>query len=506
MRPTFMGFETATRGLMSNQKALDIVANNVTNIGVTGYTRQRVDLVSLNVNMRYTRYNQNSVSFGGQGTGVYGISQVRDSFLDKRFRQEYSDVGYYDTTSKILSDISDAMDEITPSNITIAMDDFYAAWNELLQKEGESTNSANILAKATQLVQVFRQMSSKLDNIWEQQQYNLSSDVENINKILANIAELNDTIRQEKFNCMDVGNNLYQPLELIDQRNVLLDSLSGYADITYVEDSDGMLTVKMGGHVAVQGNTCEKLVMSTDESDPEFKTVRLFWNDTGENVNFASGSVRASTDMLNGRGINAVKNGEVFNQGIHYYKEKINALAKTFADAYNSVIEMTDTNGDVYDPPRYKQLFRFETDYYSGAFTIMINEDWENNAAYICTNVADKLVGGDSDNSYAAKAVALFNSELDFGEFKGKITDYIKFYSVSKLGNDKDFADNRLESVSAIADNLLDQIQGISGVSIDEEGVQMMQWQKAYDAVSRVFTTLDEMLDKLINGTGVVGR
>lgn len=507
MRPTFMGFETATRGLMANQKALDIVANNSTNVATTGYTRQRVDMVSLNVNMRYTRYNQNSVAFAGQGAAVYGVSQIRDTFLDKRFREEYADVGYYGVTSSVLEDLAACMDEIAPATMSTAMSEFETAWKELTLKADEPTNAANIRAKAEQIVSVFRQMSAKIDNVWNQQEYSLGLEVDNINSILRRVAQLNETIAQEKYNCMEVGNELYKPLELLDQRNVLLDQLANYADITYQEDADGMVTVKMGGHVAVEGKEYQAMRMATNSNDPNFKTVRVFWNDSGEDINFASGSIRGATDMLNGRGVHgSAKNGEVFNQGLLYYKDKINMFASTMADAFNNVVELADNNGNPFDPPQYKQLFSFETDAYNGASNIMINPDWEADAAYLVTGVVEKIDNGSDTNSPFAAAYALFEKELDFGEFKGTINSYITYYSHTKLSNDKAYADSRLAAVTTISDNLLNQIQQISGVSLEEEGVDMLMYKKAYDAVSRVFTTLDEMLDKLINGTGIVGR
>lgn len=514
MRPTFMGFETATRGLMVNQKALDIVGNNVTNIGVTGYTRQRVDLVSLSVNMRYTRYNQNSTSFAGQGVGVYGVSQIRDSFLDKRFREEYSDVGYYTETASVLADLHGALDEISPATMSTAMTNFYNEWEGLTQKTNETTGAANLLSQATQIVQVFRQMSAKLDNVWHQQEYSLKLNVNDVNSLLERIAQLNDTISKERFNSMDVGNRNYKPLELVDQRNVLLDQLSAYGDISYVEQPDGQVTVKFGGHIAVEGDKFEKLHMRTNETDEYFKTVTVFWNDTGKEVATSSGSLRGSLDMLNGRGLAADgTKGESFTQGILYYKDKIDQFAYTFADAFNNVVEIADVsdpdNPVPFDPPKYKQLFSFSSDNYMNAANIQISTDWDSDATYLISDVMDKLEnmeGGRDDNSYAAKAKNLFKDRLDFGEFKGSIQDYIVFYSNSKLNNDKAYADSRLEAVSSIADDLLNQIQQVSGVSMEEEGVDMMMYKKAYDAVSRVFTTLDEMLDKLINGTGVVGR
>lgn len=510
MRPTFMGFETATRGLMTNQKSLDVVGHNLTNIGVTGYTRQRADLVSLSVNGRYARYQNNRTQMAGQGSTVYGVNQLRDKFLDKRFREEYADVGYYNVTSSVLEDLSNAIDEVSPATMTSAMNKFQDAWNELLGKTmNEETGAANLLAAATQIVQVFRQISSKIDNVWEQQQYGLSLDLETVNSTLQRIAQLNEEIVRQQHNALEQDNTLYQPLELLDQRNVLLDQLSGFADIQYEAQEDGSVTVWMGAKSddnppVVKGDKFEKLAMSVNDDDPQYKTVSVFWNNTGKEVSFLTGSLRGALDMLNGRGLAMNgQRGETYTEGILYYKDKVDAMAKVFVEAFNNVVEIDDGSSI---SPRYKALFAFENDSYENAAGIRINPEWESDSAYLIKNVKYKIEEGESDNSYAAKGYAKFAEALDFGEFNGTFTDYISFYSVTKLSNNKAFSDTRGEAVTSISETLLDQIQQISGVSMDEEGVDMMQYKKAYDAVSRVFTTLDEMLDKLINGTGVVGR
>ena len=510
MRPTFVGFETATRGMMTNQKALDVVGHNITNIGVTGYTRQRADLVSLTMNGRYSRFHNSRIGAAGQGATVYGVSQTRDAFLDKRFREEYSDVGYYGVTSSVLEDLGNALDEVAPSTMSAAMNKFQNAWNELLGKTmNETTGASNLLASATQVVQVFRQMSAKVDNVWEQQQYGLSLDVDKVNSMLQRVGQLNDEIVRQQHNALDADNALYQPLELLDQRNVLLDQLSEYADIQYETEQDGSVTVWMGpkgdgNKPVVEGKEVETLAMSVNEDNPQRKTVSLYWNSSGKEPVINSGSLRGMTDMLNGRGL-AMESGrgETFTEGILYYKDKIDTMAKTFVEAFNNVVELEDPNAT---EPRYKALFSFETDSEQSAAGIKINSEWEADASFLTKDVKHKIQEGASDNSYAAKAYALFSKSLDFGEYNGSIKDYISFYSVTKLGNSKNFSDTRMEAVSSISETLLNQIQEISGVSMDKEGVDMMQFKKAYDAVSRVFTTLDEMLDKLINGTGVVGR
>ncbi len=502
MRPTFMGFETATRGMMTQQKSLDIVSNNLSNVGTTGYTRQRADHVSLNIDMRYSKFAQNSVPLAGQGVATYGISQIRDPFLDKRFREEYADVGYHDVMSNILTDVSSAIDEISPALMSSAMLEFETSWNELLQKPGETTNAANILANAEQIVSIFHQMSQKLDNVWVQHSDSVQQEVNDVNAILQGIATLNDEISKEIFNSIDVGNMNYQPLELLDQRNVLLDQLSYYGDIFYQEEDNGMVTVTLGGHEVVSGVEYESLAYDTVEIDEGYPTVRIYWNDSGIDANFSTGSLRGYVDALNGRGVHTInEDNSNYSQGILYYKEKIDNFAITFAEAFNNVIAIENT-----DPAQYKTLFTFENDNNPNAASIRINAEWSANSSYILEDVQDKLENGGDDNSFAAKVYRLFQEDMDFGEFTGNMQEYIQFYSATKLGNDLSYNNTRLEAVLTVSNDLLDQVQSISGVSMDEEGVDMMMYQKAYDAVARVFTTLDEMLDKLINGTGVVGR
>ncbi len=496
MRPTFMGFETATRGLMANQKSLDIVANNLTNIGVTGYTRQRTDLVSLSVNMRHTRYNEKATSFAGQGVGIYGVSQIRDPFLDRRFREEYGDVGYYDLTAAALEDLHGAIDEINPSTISVALMNFQNAWTEMQIKGNEATNAANILASANQIVSIFQQMARKLDNVWNQQEYNLELNINEVNSILERVADLNDEIHAQEYNRKDTNT---RPLELLDQRNVLLDQLAGFGDITYREELNGQVTVFMGGHKVVDGDEFEKLDWSVDESDDRYKTVSVFWESSGDEVDFMSGSILGSLHMLNGRGINSTPaDGENDHEGILYYKEKIDQFARTFADAFNTAIEL--------DGGGHKALFEFDAGSDERASSIRIAEAWRNDATYLYAGIADKITEGSDSNTFAAKASQIFETELDFGEFEGTLNDYIMFYSITKLSNNKAYTDERLKTVNSIANTLLDQIQQVSGVSFEEEGIDMLRFQKAYEAVARVFTTMDELLDKLINETGLVGR
>ena len=122
LRPTFLGFETAKRGLTAAQKGLDIAGQNLTNWDSAGYTRQRITQVALAPDSYRSRYATSKVGLAGQGVEITGIDQTRDVFLDKRFREENGDLGYYGQAYTVLADIQASINEFNPdkdSNIVL---------------------------------------------------------------------------------------------------------------------------------------------------------------------------------------------------------------------------------------------------------------------------------------------------------------------------------------------------------------------------------------------------
>lgn len=112
MRPTFLGFEASKTALYASQKALDITGHNLSNISTQGYTRQRADQVSVSAGSYNSRYSLNMAVYGGMGTNINGIEQIRDTRLDQAFRNEYCNTGYYDQKSAMLGDIESVLQEL----------------------------------------------------------------------------------------------------------------------------------------------------------------------------------------------------------------------------------------------------------------------------------------------------------------------------------------------------------------------------------------------------------
>lgn len=130
MRPTFLGFETQKRTIQVAQKNLDIAGNNISNINTVGYTRQRVDLyamyVSGNRSLRWCS-NTNNLSLTGQGVNAYGVSQTRDQYIDKRYRENTAVEAETEKKVNILADVEDVLDNIDTDGLQYYTEQYFKA-------------------------------------------------------------------------------------------------------------------------------------------------------------------------------------------------------------------------------------------------------------------------------------------------------------------------------------------------------------------------------------------
>lgn len=345
IRPTFLGFETAKKGLTTAQKGLDVTGHNLVNWDSAGYTRQRITQVAVAPDSFRNRYSSSRTGGAGQGVDISGVAQIRDVYLDKRFREETAEVGYYDQAGTILNDIQAALNEYNPTTDTglrasiMAMSDALQSFSTHAYSE---THANIVLSSFKNLTQTLQQISSKLESARNQQIYDLEVSVQEVNIKLQKIAELNKAILDDASSIQ--YNPYFGPNELYDERNQLLDELSKYADIHYTSNVDGTINVEVNGQMAVTGTKYDKMEMTQSK---ETGVVGLRWISTNKPVELTAGSLKASTDYINGRGPNLRNPGESTERGFLYYKDQLNDFAQTLANVANSIIPETDANGSI---------------------------------------------------------------------------------------------------------------------------------------------------------------
>ncbi len=117
MRSSFAGFTTAQLAMRASQKALDVTGQNIANINTKGYTRQRLDLISFSTGRGVSKYESSLNVKVGSGVLTTGLSQIRDPFLDIRYRNEVSNAGTQDQKLAIMKDLETVFDEVTKNGI-----------------------------------------------------------------------------------------------------------------------------------------------------------------------------------------------------------------------------------------------------------------------------------------------------------------------------------------------------------------------------------------------------
>lgn len=497
---TFLGIEAAKRGLNANQIALNITGNNISNISSEGYTRQRVDTVSLAITGQSSRYALNQGALAGQGVMVSGIAQIRDAFIDRRYRDEVSDQEYYQKSLEVMHDIESVLDEYNIGGLKGGLSDLYTALSDLSMNTDQTVNANIVLTAAKDIAAILNSFSSKLNLIRSQQIENLATDINSVNTILKRISELNYAINQEVFtNSINSTATVsaYGPNELIDERNILIDKLATFGNISVEQNENGSVHVKLNGKTSVNGTEYHALNLVRHDGD----AVSVMWLGTGDTVSLESGSLMASVAMINGRGPQATGR-ERYDKGIPFYIDIINSFAENLMVQFNNIIPVKNASPN--GTTEFKRLFSAGGAEKVNAGNITVSDEWSTNPAYIIDNHVD--ADGNFDNTYIISALTLFDKTLDFRGVEATFEEYVNYYNTTELGQQVAFLKGRLETSSSISSMLLDQRDSVSAVSLDEEGANLIQYQKVYNALARVMTAFDEMLDILINRVGIVGR
>ncbi|MCI9076998.1 MAG: flagellar hook-associated protein FlgK [Dorea sp.] len=584
IRSTFAGFTTAQLAMGASQRSIDVTGQNIANINTEGYTRQRLDVASLNLK-NGSFYNSSNRTRVGYGVDMLGISQLRDPFLDAQYRSQIAKLGTTDAHAAGLEKLQVAFDESTTSGVRDAFINLSSALQTLSKDDGYTKENDTVVRSRMQiLVNLFREKAVSLQDIRENTREDFqSTDIKDLNAALKNIAELNTSIKNSQV----LGNNA---LELMDERNKLLDELGSYLPIS-VNYKQKMIGEGYSVQVLDVSFTDSEGVnhrLISDGRYGEFRTdisgdpVTLTLTDAdGYTLDvtetITEGTLKGTLDFMN-------KSGDFDDtdfKGIGYYEKVFDSLIKKFAEEFNeankSVVQQTATATDVVGSTEklaifedssqnpavtvykaedgkyyldtgktqeYKDDVKNLTPVYEknpdgsykmeerplfekidpnkefSALNIKIASDWLN-GTYGITNSNNKVnnVVGSSANENIENMIKMLSKEYSFtseatdGPAKGMDVKFYSgtFYSCfanieTTLGIDISSAATMLDNQITVLNETANSRDGVSGVQLDEEGMNLLHYNQSYNAAARLMTTLDEMLDKLINGTGVVGR
>lgn len=345
IRSTFAGFNMASLALGASQRALDVTGQNLSNIHTRGYTRQRLDQISLHP-------VGNSISSSaydakvGQGVMMTGVSQIRDPFLDIQYRNQLPKVGTADAQDAILSQIGQIFDETDKEAIAYQFQQIISQLQNLSDPQNSGTNSADTIVRSACeiLLNTLHQNGTKIQEVYDELKTKMDETiVPEINEYLRDIAELNKSIKNSQI----LGN---PALELQDDRNELIDALATYFPIeaTYEKkyvgggESVDILNINLklsdGRKInLVHDDEYGEVGITKDANGKIVEPVDLFVKESGENGKTYGGGVdnleKALPAELNGYVTDIVN----LNNNIKTYLDKIAAVDQQIADQGNII-------------------------------------------------------------------------------------------------------------------------------------------------------------------------
>jgi flagellar hook-associated protein 1 FlgK len=470
---TFGTLHTAYSGLAAARAAIDIAGQNIANVGTEGYTRQRVEQSSVPGTQTPALFSKGAQI--GAGVSVTGIARLNDSLVDARVRGTASTSGYWDTASSAISSVETSLDEPGSSGLSSTMNDFWAGWQNMANSAGSTTaqGQASVLIAQGQLV------ASRIStgytaakNAWSDQRTATANAVTTINSAAKQIASLNKAILQTTT----AGGNAN---EMMDQRDAALTSLAQLTGATSKQNADGTMDVYIGGSTLVAETTSRSLAIAgtTDMTTAGSAPVHLTWTDTGSPATVDGGSVAAQLATLAGP---SGGSGGIYAETAQVY----NDLATKLATSVNGALATGYTPSGTQGSP----FFALGAGPAATSLTVV-----PTSAAGIAINSA----AGSADGT-VADAV----SQLGGGAGSPDAT-WATF--VSNIGVQSKNATTQSTIAASAASAATTAQTSQSGVDLDEETTNLVTFQHAYQAAARVMTTIDSMLDTLINHTGLVG-
>jgi flagellar hook-associated protein 1 FlgK len=465
MSTIFGSLSAAAQALAAQQYGLEITQKNIANASTPAYSRQRVAFTP-------------SATFGsgeavGSDTPSVSVESYRDAFVDYRVSRELQGQGEYDAVSGALQQVETLVNETNGAGLQKSLSDFFNSFSTLANTPEDITLRQQVIAQGGALANQFQRLYSQLHTLQVSQDRSVSNTVTDINSILQKIAQLNPKIQAAAAAKTDDESTLR------DTRQQLLDQLSGLIDTSYFETENGTLTVTTRqGQVLVIGDEASTLEAESGSSGSLLQVTV-----DGANVTSKIGSGKLG-------GLLKVRDRMIVD-----YMDKLDDLAATVIARVNEqhtqgVDYSGAQGGDFFSP--FVQPSPGSNAGAAGGMALAISDPLK---------IAAASPGGGPGSNGNANLLAAIKSEPLMNGGAETVTQYYADY-IFNIGVDMKAADDSLTTQNQILLQLQNQRDSSSGVNLDEEAVNIIKFQKAYEASARMIQVWNILTDDIVNLLG----
>ena len=563
MQSTFSGLNTMVNGIYTQRLGLNTVGHNISNSNTKGYSRQTAHAAAPPSSEVYTLAGASQV---GNGSTVTSVIRARDIYADRQYWKENSTDGYYNGKANNYAKIESIFNDSDNSGVQNAMEKFYQAWQDCSTTASSDTSRQNVINAGQNFAQSLqiaaKQTKEQIDSLYD----DISLSVVKMNRLMGQVVELNKNIAGIEATGAHANDLRDQRDLIVDQLTSMTDitvyesangmytlvsngttlvngitkvdlEMSAPKNNTTYSLSDYDIMIKQTGTVYTPGN---------GELKAQFEAVAEDKGYIDQVANMAAFMFTTLNDQHKaGYGIDGSKDKPFGNDnpadnattGLNFYGES----GKAFQwDAKTGKLAMYDVKTGAKEELSGMQILEIltvnseltATDGHKKLATRSGERDTDGKLLYqaaaggTTTDVTQAKkdakgnplpvdVNGTGDGSNAVWIAALFNCERDKTSPEVNGTDRLigngslySYYntSMTTMGSDASNMNGRVKFQSGVMDQVENLRSSTNGVNWDEELSNMITFQQGYSACSRCLSAMDECLDKLINGTGTVGR
>jgi flagellar hook-associated protein 1 FlgK len=431
---TFTGLQTSLRGLLAQQRSIDVTGHNIANASTPGFSRQEAVLATTDA-----LQIQTGAGLPGQlgaGVDVASYRRIRDGFLDAQFRAQSMRLGYQTTTAATLANAELALAEPSEEGLGAQLAGFWDSWADVANAPEDPAARQALVEQGGTVALTLRSIDEQIAALQAQgrtEYATLTGPGGQVDAVAREIAMLNGSISA----AVQSGDT---PNDLLDRRDFLVDQLSALAQVSVTAQDDGTITVSFGdaGTALVEGRA-------------------VTWPQSLATPGGRLGALKALSDP---------------GGTLDTYRKDLSAAARTLADSVNAV----------HGAPAF---FSYTAGAEASTLDVAVTRD----------QIRTSATASPGANDLAIRLAGLRGGAAD--------ASYRTF--VTGLGTDAAEAQRQEANAQALTDAVDDRRQSVAGVSLDEEMTNLVRFQRAYQASARAMSTMDEMIDQLINRTGRVG-
>ncbi len=442
--------DNSKRGVQANKSAIKLTSENIANINTPGYSRRMATFNDMNSKTaKYGTISNSQIS--------EEISRKRNKFVDEQFLTQNPNLAKYSMDTQLFTQMEDIFGEPGDSGISQHLNEFWTAWGDLAADPESEPARMVVVDKAVALEKAFNRVNSELTELKKTIGTNLQGNVTEINNYLHALSDINTEISANNSDA------------LMDERDKIVTKLSDYFEIQTYEGKHGEITVAAAGQILVSNEEVNEIEVTT------------------ENV---GNSYSLNVGIKNGDNNIAIQSGEigslisVANEYIPDYRQRLDSVATNLSAEVNKIHQ----NGYNLNNESGNNFFKQNI---NSAGSFAVNPLIEKNPYLVATS--DQL--GESANSNIARRINDIQNQSTLNGVS--VNDYYSGIATD-IGSRVKKSEELLSSQEKIIMTIQNQQDSESGVSLDEELVNLSSYQQAYQASAKVIGTVQELVSSIL--------